>query len=136
MPLYEYECSACGHRFELIRRFSDPPADTCPACGKGPLNKLLSAPAVHFKGTGWYVTDYAKKTGASAVRTDAGPGDAPAGESKTADEKKPAATETKAADDKKPRRLPSRSRRQIEEVVSSQKSEASSRHLDGVRLSS
>ncbi|HSP91894.1 MAG TPA: zinc ribbon domain-containing protein [Vicinamibacterales bacterium] len=102
MPLYEYECSACGHRFELIRRFSDPPADTCPACGQGPLNKLLSAPAVHFKGTGWYVTDYAKKTGASAVKTDAGPGDTPAGESKTADEKKPAATETKAADDKKP----------------------------------
>ena len=75
MPLYEYECSQCGHRFELIRRFSDPPADTCPACGQGPLNKLLSAPAVHFKGTGWYVTDYAKKTGASAVRTDAGPGE-------------------------------------------------------------
>ncbi|MFO7692328.1 MAG: zinc ribbon domain-containing protein [Vicinamibacterales bacterium] len=101
MPLYEYECSRCGHRFELIRRFSDPPADTCPACGQGPLNKLLSAPAVHFKGTGWYVTDYAKKTGAAAVKTDAGPGDAPAGESKTADEKKPAATETKAADEKK-----------------------------------
>ena len=100
MPLYEYECSACGHRFELIRRFSDPPADTCPACGQGPLNKLLSAPAVHFKGTGWYVTDYAKKTGASAVRTDAGPSDAPAGESKTADEKKPAATDTKAAETK------------------------------------
>jgi len=102
MPLYEYECSVCGHRFELIRRFSDPPADTCPACGQGPLNKLLSAPAVHFKGTGWYVTDYAKKTGASAVKTDAGPGEAPAGESKTADEKKPAATDTKAAGDSKP----------------------------------
>jgi len=102
MPLYEYECSVCGHRFELIRRFSDPPADTCPACGQGPLNKLLSAPAVHFKGTGWYVTDYAKKTGAAAVKTDAGPGEAPAGESKTADEKKPAATDTKAAGDSKP----------------------------------
>ncbi len=76
MPLYEYECSVCGHRFELIRRFSDPPADTCVACGQGPLRKLLSAPAVHFKGTGWYVTDYAKKSGAAAVRTDAGPGDA------------------------------------------------------------
>ena len=79
MPLYEYECSQCGHRFELIQRFSDPPADTCATCGQGPVHKLLSAPAVHFKGTGWYVTDYAKKTGASAVRTDAGPGDAPAG---------------------------------------------------------
>jgi putative FmdB family regulatory protein len=78
MPLYEYECSACGHRFELIQRFSDPPVSACVACGQGPVLKLLSAPAVHFKGTGWYVTDYAKKSGASAVRTDAGPGDTPA----------------------------------------------------------
>jgi putative FmdB family regulatory protein len=96
MPLYEYECSACGHRFELIQRFADPPAEKCAACGRGPVLKLLSAPAVHFKGTGWYVTDYAKKSGASAVRTDAGPGDSPApAETKAADEKKP-------ADDKKP----------------------------------
>ena len=109
MPLYEYECSQCGHRFELIRRFSDPPAETCAACGKGPVHKLLSAPAVHFKGTGWYVTDYAKKTGASAVRTDAGPGDAgktesaaetkPAGDAKPADAKPAAASESKPAGD-------------------------------------
>jgi putative FmdB family regulatory protein len=78
MPLYEYECSACGHRFEIIQRFSDPPAETCVACGQGPVLKLLSAPAVHFKGTGWYVTDYAKKSGAAAVKTDAGPGETPA----------------------------------------------------------
>jgi putative FmdB family regulatory protein len=78
MPLYEYECSVCGRRFELIQRFADPPVETCTACGQGPVHKLLSAPAVHFKGTGWYVTDYAKKTGASAVRTDAGPGETPA----------------------------------------------------------
>jgi putative FmdB family regulatory protein len=107
MPLYEYECSLCGHRFELIQRFADPPADTCVACGQGPVHKLLSAPAVHFKGTGWYVTDYAKKTGASAVKTDAGPGDAgktesASAESKPAGDAKPAATEAKAADDKKP----------------------------------
>lgn len=61
MPLYEYECAACGHRFELIQRFSDPPAETCTACGSGPVHKLLSAPAIQFKGTGWYVTDYAGK---------------------------------------------------------------------------
>jgi putative FmdB family regulatory protein len=104
MPLYEYECSVCGHRFELIQRFADPPAATCVACGQGPVHKLLSAPAVHFKGTGWYVTDYAKKTGASAVRTDAGPGETPAaGESKAAEEKKPAAApETKPAAESKP----------------------------------
>jgi putative FmdB family regulatory protein len=100
MPLYEYECSACGHRFELIQRFADPPADTCVACGQGPVRKLLSAPAVHFKGTGWYVTDYAKKTGASAVRTDAGPGEAGKSDGAAA-ESKPAA-EAKPAGDSKP----------------------------------
>ena len=92
MPLYEYECSACGHRFELIQRFADPPVAKCPACGQGPVLKLLSAPAVHFKGTGWYVTDYAKKSGAAAVKTDAGPGESAApAETKAADGKKPAA---------------------------------------------
>ena len=102
MPLYEYECSVCGRRFELIQRFADPPASACVACGKGPVHKLLSAPAVHFKGTGWYVTDYAKKTGASAVRTDAGPGgsSSPATDTKAADDKKPA--DTKPAAESKP----------------------------------
>ena len=97
MPLYEYECPSCGHRFERIQRFADPPAETCVACGQGPVHKLLSAPAVHFKGTGWYVTDYAKKSGASAVRTDAGPGDKPA----PGTDSTPAAS-TGSADDKKP----------------------------------
>ena len=60
MPLYEYECDACGHRFEKIQKFSDPPLETCPKCG-GPVHKLMSAPAFQFKGTGWYVTDYAEK---------------------------------------------------------------------------
>jgi putative FmdB family regulatory protein len=59
MPLYEYECSACGHQYEVIRKFSDPPEQTCPKCG-GAVHKLQSAPAFQFKGTGWYVTDYAK----------------------------------------------------------------------------
>ena len=62
MPLYEYECDDCGHRFERIRKFSDPPLTTCPECG-GPIRKLLSPPAIQFKGTGWYVTDYARKPG-------------------------------------------------------------------------
>ena len=60
MPLYEYECGACGHRFERIQKFSDPPVDVCPECG-GAVHKLMSSPAVQFKGTGWYVTDYAGK---------------------------------------------------------------------------
>jgi putative FmdB family regulatory protein len=63
MPLYEYECAACGHRFERIQKFSDPLVDVCPTCGAGPVHKLLSAPAIQFKGTGWYVTDYAGKKG-------------------------------------------------------------------------
>jgi len=61
MPLYEYECEACGQRFEIIQKFSDPPADTCRACGKGPVRRLLSSPAIQFKGTGWYITDYSQK---------------------------------------------------------------------------
>jgi len=104
MPLYEYECSVCGHRFEVIQRFADPPVEKCVSCGQGPVHKLLSAPAVHFKGTGWYVTDYAKKSGAAAVKTDAGPGDtpAPATETKPADEKKSAAAgESKPAGETK-----------------------------------
>ena len=60
MPLYEYECTECGHRTELLQRHGDPPLDKCPQCG-GPVHKLFSAPAVQFKGTGWYVTDYAGK---------------------------------------------------------------------------
>jgi putative FmdB family regulatory protein len=60
MPLYEYQCDACEHRFERIQKFSDPPVETCPACGGG-VKKLLSSPAIQFKGTGWYITDYAKK---------------------------------------------------------------------------
>lgn len=62
MPLYEYQCDACHHRFERIQKFSDPPVDVCPQCGKGPVQKLLSSPAIQFKGSGWYVTDYAKKS--------------------------------------------------------------------------
>ena len=110
MPLYEYECSACGHRFEIIQRFADKPAEACVACGQGPVHKLLSAPAVHFKGTGWYVTDYAKKSGAAAVKTDAGPGETPAAgttstpaaSSGSGDEKKTASpAEAKTAAEKK-----------------------------------
>ena len=61
MPLYEYECDACGHRFEVIQKFSDPPLDDVPEVRQGPVHKLLSSPAIQFKGTGWYITDYAKK---------------------------------------------------------------------------
>jgi putative FmdB family regulatory protein len=65
MPLYEYQCKKCQHRFEKIQKFSDPHVKKCPKCG-GPVEQLLSAPAVQFKGSGWYVTDYAKKSGSQA----------------------------------------------------------------------
>ena len=60
MPLYEYQCKKCKHKFEKIQKFSDQPIKKCPECS-GPVEKLLHAPAVQFKGTGWYVTDYAGK---------------------------------------------------------------------------
>jgi putative FmdB family regulatory protein len=61
MPLYEYECKKCGHRFEKIQKFSDKMVKKCPECG-GQVEQMISAPAVQFKGSGWYVTDYAKKS--------------------------------------------------------------------------
>lgn len=62
MPLYEYQCRACGRRHEALQRVGDPDLETCPECG-GALKKLLSAPAFQFKGSGWYVTDYARSGG-------------------------------------------------------------------------
>ena len=72
MPLYEYECESCQNRFEKIRKYSDPPLDTCPKCGKGPVRKLISSPAIQFKGTGWYITDYAKKSSTDAGQSGGG----------------------------------------------------------------
>jgi putative FmdB family regulatory protein len=70
MPLYEYQCDACAHRFEVIQKYSDAPIEVCPKCG-GVVKKLLSSPAIQFKGTGWYITDYAKsgksESGAAAA---------------------------------------------------------------------
>src|SRR6187200_1589061 len=74
MPLYEYECDACGHRFEKIQKFSDPLEDTCPKCG-GPVHKLMSSPAIQFKGSGFYITDYPKGEKGSAPKSDGGKSD-------------------------------------------------------------
>jgi len=62
MPIYEYQCQECGQRTEELQRLDDPPLETCRECG-GPMRKLISAPAFQFKGSGWYVTDYARKGG-------------------------------------------------------------------------
>lgn len=94
MPIYEYQCQSCGKRTELLQRMDDPPLATCPECG-GEVKKLISAPAVQFKGSGWYVTDYAGK-GSSGK----------AGESKSETKTEPktetkseAKTESKASSD-------------------------------------
>lgn len=100
MPIYEYQCDACGRRFEQIQKFADAPADTCPECGKGPVHRLLSSPAIQFKGAGWYVTDYARKSGAPAGTKESGDGAksaAGAAAASTSSESKPAATEAPAA---------------------------------------
>jgi putative FmdB family regulatory protein len=65
MPLYEYQCTKCKHRFERIRKFSDRPITKCPECGSK-VEQLISAAAVQFKGSGWYVTDYAKKSSSAS----------------------------------------------------------------------
>lgn len=69
MPLYEYACDACGHHFEVIQKFSDPLADQCPKCGSV-VHKLMSSPAFHLKGSGWYATDYARKDPGAPATTD------------------------------------------------------------------
>jgi putative FmdB family regulatory protein len=69
MPLYEYRCTVCGHRFERIRKFSDPPLTECPECG-GLVEKLISSPAIQFKGAGWYVNDYARSGKPDAAKTE------------------------------------------------------------------
>jgi putative FmdB family regulatory protein len=70
MPLYEYQCDACAHRFEVIQQYKDAPIDVCPKCG-GTVKKLLSSPAIQFRGSGFYITDYARK-GSDSATTKAG----------------------------------------------------------------
>lgn len=91
MPLYEYQCEACSHRFERIQKFSDPPADACPQCG-GAVRKLISSPAIQFKGSGFYITDYGK-SGAGASESKAQKADK---ESAAGEKKSEAKSETKS----------------------------------------
>jgi putative FmdB family regulatory protein len=91
MPLYEYQCDTCGHRFERIQKFSDPPVAVCPTCG-GAVRKLLSSPAIQFKGSGFYITDYVK-SGADAGKADKKSAEPASGSESAADAKaKPAAS--------------------------------------------
>lgn len=81
MPIYEYQCAACGHKFETLQKFSDAPLTECPECHKSSLEKLISASGFQLKGTGWYVTDYSAK-----------------GKKSQSDEGKASGSETKSTD--------------------------------------
>ena len=90
MPIYEYRCKKCHHTFERIQKFSDPHVKKCPECGGG-VEQVLSAPAVQFKGSGWYVTDYAKKSSAPSSSSN---GDSGKKESKSESAKSESTKET------------------------------------------
>ena len=90
MPNYEYECDECGDRFELIQKFSDEPVTSCPSCG-GKVRKVLSSPAIQFKGTGWYITDYARKPSAEQAASSEGT-------EKSSTDEKPTKSDTKGKD--------------------------------------
>jgi len=96
LPLYEYECTVCKHRFELLQKFSDEPAKVCVRCG-APVQRLLSSPAIHFKGTGWYVTDYGKSgSTAESKKSKDDSGDKAPAASESATIKEPAASSKEA----------------------------------------
>ena len=97
MPLYEYECEACAHRFEVIQKYADAPIDICPRCS-GVVRKLFSSPAIQFKGTGWYITDYARagKSDSAATGPSGGKGDSTKGEGSSSDSKTDSKSESKA----------------------------------------
>ena len=107
MPLYEYQCTKCDNRFERIQKFSDPLVTECPLCG-GKVERTISVPAIHFKGSGWYVTDYANKSSSSkSTKSDDKPGsggDSKAdGKSESKADSKPetkSSTESKSAEKK------------------------------------
>ena len=120
MPLYEYRCDACQHVFEVIQKFSDAPIAVCPVCGHGHVEKLPSSPAIQFKGTGWYITDYARKgqtgqsgaaaNGASSGKNESGSGGESAG-AKASGEAGAGSTESKSdskADSKTERKTESK----------------------------
>jgi putative FmdB family regulatory protein len=101
LPLYEYQCKKCHSLTERIQKFSDPPLTICPHCG-GELEQLLSAPAVQFKGSGWYVTDYARKSGKGGSSgngtAESGSSSGSGSDSKGSSEKSTSSSESKAKD--------------------------------------
>jgi putative FmdB family regulatory protein len=99
MPNYEYLCKDCGHRFEQIRKFSDKQLRKCPECG-GVIEQVISAPAVQFKGSGWYVTDYAKKGAGSSASASSSSSESESGAKDAKDSKDAKETKEAKKDDK------------------------------------
>lgn len=98
MPIYEYRCKNCGHHLEVIQGFNDEPLTKCPECKKTKLEKLISAPAFHLKGTGWYATDF-KNSGKKSELSDASTTKPPeTSKAETTDSKTTAAKDTKKDD--------------------------------------
>lgn len=114
MPLYEYQCDTCDHRFEVIQKFSDAPIETCPNCG-GSVTKLFSSPAIQFKGSGFYITDYArsgKSEGRSESKTESNKTESGKAESGKAESGKAESAKTDTSESKtesKPIATPSKS---------------------------
>ncbi len=100
MPIYEYKCEGCGETFEVIQKFADEPLTVHEKCG-GHVHRLMSAPSFQFKGTGWYVTDYAKGSGSVPAKNE--PGKSESGKSDSSDSSKTdTATKTETKSEAKP----------------------------------
>ena len=122
MPLYEYECKKCHHRFERIQKFSDPHVKKCPDC-RGPIEQVISAPAVQFKGSGWYVTDYAKKSSTGSASSSSNGDSASNKDSKSKSEDSSKSESSSKSEDSKSENSKSESSKS----ESSKKSEGSSK---------
>lgn len=91
MPIYAYRCAECGHTKDVLRKLSDPPLTTCPACGAEAFEKQVTAAGFQLKGSGWYVTDFRNGSGGAAKPAASGESAAPAPAAPAADAAKPAA---------------------------------------------
>jgi putative FmdB family regulatory protein len=101
LPLYEYRCKDCGHQFEKIQSFSAPEEKECPVC-HGPVEKLISASAIQFKGSGWYVNDYAGKSSSMKASADKGSGSSDSSSAGPATEKPASSGDNKGSSSTRP----------------------------------
>lgn len=100
MPLYEYQCQSCGERSEVIQNLSDAPLEQCPKCNGGPVRKLMSAPAIQFKGSGFYKTDYASSSSSAPASSTSTPSTSSSTESSSASTPAATKSESKSSDTK------------------------------------